>query len=193
MRPVHALLLFLTLFVGACSPRSAIDAFSSPEDRAFAQDFVAKMRRGDVKSLQPMFDPGVWRESESQFAGAQRLYPASQGTTELIGYQFNTNSTNGVTTRVKNYTLVTHDTSTWTTTLIQTRSDQDGPDRIVGWNVNGGPEMPPIYRQYQSMEAAVPWMRAGVAVGLLAAAGLAFWLIRRSRRKRAAGQGVGTP
>jgi hypothetical protein len=193
MGSFRAILLLLALLLGACSMRSAIDALSSPEDRAFAQDFVAKMRRGDVKSLEPVFDPGVWRESEPQFAGAPRLYPPTEGTTELIGYQFNTSSTNGVTTRVKNYTLVTHDASHWTTTVIQTRSDRNGPDRIVGWNVNGGPEMPPLYRQYQSVEAAIPWIRGGAIVALLAAIGLIVWLVRRSRRKRAARQGVGTP
>ena len=191
----RALFLVLFFILGACSLRSAIDALSTPEDRAFAQDFVAKMRSGDVKSLQPLFDEQTWVESEPQLARAQSYYPDSPGTTELIGFHIQSNNTNGVASQSKDYTLVTNDGSHWTTTLIRTQSSQGGPHRIVGWNVTGGPEMPPAYRQYQSMEAAIPWMWGGGLFGLLLFGGLIFWLVRRSRRKHAPvpGQGSGTP
>jgi hypothetical protein len=187
MRWSRAILVLVALLAAACSMRSAIDALSSPEDRAFAQDFVAKVRGGDVKSLQPMFDPSAWSESEPQLAQSRRFFPESPGITELIGYQITSSIVNGASSQTKNYTLVTHDASHWTTTVIQTRSNGNGPHRVVAWNVTGGAEVPPVYQQYQSMEAAVPWLRAGLAVGLIAAVAFVVWLIRRRRRKRLAG------
>ncbi len=190
MQPVRALFLIAFFVLSACSMRSAIDSLSSPEDRAFAQDFVAKMRSGDSKSLQSAFDPGVWQQSEPQFAQAASFYPPTPGTTELIGYHIATNTANGVTTQTKDYTLVTHDRSHWTTTVIRTQSSGSGPHRIVGWNVNGSREMPDLYKQYQAMESAIPWLRAGALIVVIAAGGLIFWLVRRSRRRR---QASGTP
>ena len=187
MRWSRAILVLVALLAAACSMRSAIDALSSPEDRAFAHDFVAKVRGGEVKSLQPMFDPSVWAESQPQLAQASRFFPASPGTTELIGYQVNSSNVNGASSQTKNYTLVTHDASHWTTTVIQTRSNGNGPHRVIAWNVTGGADVPPAYQQYQSMEAAVPWLRAGLAVGLLAGVALVVWLVRRRRRKRSVG------
>lgn len=190
MQPVRALWLVILLVLGACSMRSAINSLSSPEDRAFAQDFVQKMRSGDSKSLQSAFDPGVWQQSAPQFAQARSFYPPTPGTTELIGYHIATNTTNGATTQTKDYTLVTHDDSHWTTTVIRTQSNGGAPHRIVGWNVTGSREMPDLYRQYQAMESAIPWFRAGGLVVVLAAGALIFWLVRRSRRRR---QASGTP
>jgi hypothetical protein len=193
MSQVRSLFLALLLLLGACSMRSAIDALSSPEDRAFAQDFVAKMRSGDFDSLQPKFEPRVWEESQPHLARVPSFYPATPGDTELIGYHVQTNTANGVTSGVKDYTLVTHDGSHWTTTVIRTQSNENGPHLVVGWNVSGSPEMPPAYRQFQSTEAAIPWIQGGAIFGLLLGVGVAVWLVRRGRRKRAAGQGRGTP
>ena len=186
MTRLSALLLLLTALLGACSMRSAIDAMSTPQDRAFAQDFVAKLRSGDGEGLQARFDPAVWPESKPQLAQARDLYPPTPGTTELIGYHVATNVADGVSTATRDYTLVTHDGSHWTTTVLRTQSTQNGPPLVVGWNVVGSREMPPAYRQFQAMESAIPWLRAGAAFLLLAFAGLVFWLVRRSRRKHAA-------
>lgn len=189
----RSLFLIIVLLLGACSMRSAINAMSSAEDRAFAQDFVTKVRRGDVQALRPLFEEGLWAESEPQLEMASRLYPDSPGTTELIGYHVASSTTNGVSTSSKDYTLVTHDDSHWTTTVIETRSDMNGPHRIVAWNINGSGEMPATYRQFQMMESVIPWIQGGLIAALLIAGGLVFWLVRRYRRKRAAAQGVGTP
>ena len=56
-------LLLLVLLAGACSMRSAIEAMSSPEDRASAEEMVERLRRGDSEWLRARFDPdggGRW-------------------------------------------------------------------------------------------------------------------------------------
>ncbi len=195
MSRVHALFLVLLAFLGACSMRSAIDAFSSPEDRAFAQNFIDRLRSGDTKSLEVSFEPQVWRESASQLGQARRLFPSGRGTTELIGFQFSTNMTNGATRRTKDYTLVTHDDAHWTTTVLRTQSEGNGPQRIIGWNVNGGSEMPAAYRQFQTMDNMARGFWIGGLVVIVFIVGLVIFLIRRSRRRRRdplMGQGGGT-
>ena len=54
----------------------------------------------------------------------------------------------------------------------------------------GNGEMPEVYRQYQAMEAAVPWLR-GIAIAvLIGLTALIVWLVRRGRARRAQ---AGTP
>jgi hypothetical protein len=164
---------------------AAINKLSSAEDRAFAQAFVADVRRGDAEALAPLFEPGLWVKSRDQLPMAPSLFPANQGTTRLIGFHVSANLTNGVSTTSKQYVLVTTDGSHWTRTTIATLA-RDGPARIVEWNVSGFKTPPPELEMYERMERAAPWIQAGALLLLLFLIGLVWWLVRRSR-KRAAG------
>jgi hypothetical protein len=182
----RALLLALLLLTGACSMKAAIEKLSSPEDRAFARQFVDDVRRGNDKRLEFEFDPELWTKSATQLPKARPLFPKGEGETRLIGYHVSANFTNGAGSTTKEYSLVTSDNSHWTTTTLVTLA-QGGPARIVSWNVQGFAEPPPEVKTYDSLEAAAPWIQAGAVVLLLAMAGLIWWLVRRSRRRAAGG------
>jgi hypothetical protein len=169
-------------FLSGCSMEAAINKLSSAEDRAFAQDFVRQVRRGETEPLERRFDPELWAKSRDQLPRARALFPAGEGTTRLIGYTVSAYLTNGISSTTKQFVLVTTDNSHWTVTRILTLA-RNGPAKIVEWHIDGLDKPPPELRTYESMEAAAPWIQAGALVLLLALAGLAWWLVRRSRRR----------
>ena len=180
----RAILLSLLVLTAACSIEAAINKFSSPEDRAFAQRFVSDIRRGNEEGLKAQFDPELWAKSREQLPEARNLYPAGEGATRLIGYNFSTNIDGSGSRSTKEYILVTSDDKHWTRTRIVTLS-QGGPAKVVEWNVNGTDQPPPDLLFYESMERILPWVQAGAVILLLAFIGLIWWLVRRSRRRAA--------
>lgn len=176
----------LLMLAAACSMEAAIEKLSSPEDRAFAMRFVDDVRSADGTALRPQFDPELWEKSREQLAQAQPLFPPGRGTTRLIGYHVATNVANGVSSTTKEYILVTTDQTHWTRTRIVTLAE-GGPARVVEWAVNGFGEPPPELKMYESMERLVPWLQAGALIGLVGGIALVWWLVRRSRRRAAAG------
>lgn len=183
MPTVRCLVLLVLLLVAACSMRGAIDAFTSEEDRAFAQQVVARLRSGDEAWLQQRFAPDLWMQSGKQLGAVPALYPAETGTTELVGFQINSNMAGGVTRRSKEFTLVTHGGGRWTVTRLRTFSS-GGPDQLVQWSVVPHSQPPPELAMIEGWDAALPWVWTGLAATLLAFIGLVVWLVRRSRRRR---------
>jgi hypothetical protein len=169
------------LWLAACSMESAINRFSSPEDRAFAQRFVDDVRSGNEAALKAEFDPELWRKSADQLPQARPLFPAGKGETKLIGYQVSTNFTNGSSFTSKEFVLVTTDRTHWTRTRIVTAAE-GGPDKVVAWNVNGFDRPPPELQVYEAMDRFAPWLQGGMLVGLIGGIALVWWLVRRSRR-----------
>jgi hypothetical protein len=168
------------LFIAACSPQAAIDWMISDEDRGFAIAFVTGIRAADEASLEPMFDPAVWRDSRAQIELAPKEFPRSAGDTELIGYHFNQDLDGNKPGR-REYVLITQDGRRWTRTTILTSSLGGRPQKVIGWNVLGTDTIPPDYATLQGMEAAVPWIRGGAAIVLvIIVGGIVMW--RRRRR-----------
>ena len=194
MRSVRHLVLLLSLLLAACSMRSAMDALTSPEDRAFAQEMVTRLRSGDEAWLQQRFQPDLWAQSGKQLAGVPQLYPAEPGTTEMIGFNVSTNMTGGRTERNKEFTLVTHGGGRWTVTSFRTFS-AGGPDQVVQWSVVPHNERPPELAMIEGWDAALPWFWGVLIATLLGVIALIVWLVRRSRRKHdpLTGQGRGMP
>lgn len=178
--------LIMLLLLGACSMEAAIEKLSSPEDRAFAMRFVDHVRIGNEEALKPQFDPELWTKSREQLALARPLFPPGRGSTRLISYHVATNFTNGASSTRKEFILVTTDQTHWTRTRIVTLAE-GGPARVVEWNVNGSREPPPELVMIETWEKALPWVWAGLAVVLVGGIGLVWWLVRRSRRRAAAG------
>lgn len=174
------------LLAAACTMEGTINRLTSAEDRAFAQTIVEDIRSGDAARLRSQFDPELWAQSGAQLLNARTLFPAGAGETKLIGFHVSTNvDPNGRRTE-KEFTLVTTDGRHWTQTEIRTLA-QDGPERVVAWNVEGFDRPPPELATYETMETALPLLQAGGGLLLLALAGLIFWLVRRSRRQSSAG------
>lgn len=184
MGAVRHFFLLLFLLLGACSMRTALDALSSEQDRAFAQEMVSRLRAGDRAWLERHFDPELWTRSREQVASAPALFPEIGGKTELIGFNMSTNIVDGRTQRSKQFTLATEGGGRWAVTSFQTYST-GGPDRVVQWSVAPHSERPPEVAMIEAWEAVVPWVWAGMAAVLLAMTALIFWLVRRSRRREA--------
>ena len=182
--------LLLILLAGACSMRSAIEAMSSPEDRAFAEEMVERLRGGDSEWLRARFDPELWERSGKQLALVPDMFPQVPGTTEIVGFNINTSNTGGRVERSKEFTLVTHGGGRWTVTTVATFSS-GGPDRVVRWSVVPHNSAPPELTAIETFEAVLPWIWGTLVVVLALVGGLIFWLVRRSRRRRT--QAVGTP
>ncbi|MGZ8287539.1 MAG: hypothetical protein ACXWUQ_18195 [Allosphingosinicella sp.] len=185
----RVLITLLCLLISACSMRSAIDAMSSPEDRAFAQEMVVKLRSGDQAWLQQQFSPELWEESGKQLAQVPAMYPEMPGETELVGFNISTSNVNGRRERDRQFTLVTHGGGRWTVTTFRTFAS-GGPDRVVQWSVVPHNSPPPELTTLDTMESVLPWFWGGLIFALLLVGGLIFWLVRRSRRRSAAGPGV---
>ena len=187
MNPLVRMLLLGALFLAsACSMETALDRLVSTEDRAFAERLVADLRRGDAQALKPQFDPELWIKSADQLSKVPSYFPEARGTTRLIGFNVATNVSNGRSTTTKQYILITSAGRHWTRTRIVTLA-QNGPARVVQWNVDRFNEPPPELRLYESWERAVPWVQAGLAIVLIGFTALIWWLVRRSRRRAASG------
>lgn len=184
MNRAHAVVLTVLLLLSACTMRSAIDALTSAEDRAFAQAFVDGVRRGDNATLEPMFDPKAWQQSTGRLAQAQRLFPPSLGETELVSFQVSSQIADGARSASKSYVLVTHDGSHWTTTRIHAQASGDVPQRVVSWQVDGSRDMPGDYRAFQTMNAMAKGAWIGAVIVLILLVGGIVWLVRRGRRRR---------
>lgn len=184
MKPVrHLVLLAALLLAAACSMRGALDALTSEQDRAFAREMVTRLRSGDQDWLSRHFAAQLWAESGKQLGAVPALYPAETGETELVGFNVSSNVSGGVTRRSKEFTLVTHGGGRWTVTHFRTYSD-GGPDRVVQWSVVPHSTPPPELAFIEGWDAALPWIWGMLAATLLGIAGLVFWLVRRSRRRR---------
>ena len=186
MHLFRGLFLSLVLLLGACSMRSALNTLTSPEDRAFAEQMVEHLRRGDEAWLRQQFRPDLWEQSVKQLGEARGLYPTVPGTTEIIGFNVSTRIANGRTERDRQFTLVTHGGGRWTVTTFRTLSS-GGPDQVVAWNVTPHSSEPTELAVINAWDRMVPWLWA---LGLLVLAGigaLVFWLVRRSQRKQANG------
>ncbi len=183
---LRSLLLCCFLAAAACSMETAINKFSSPQDRAFAKRFVEEVRTGNEPALQREFDPKIWEKSRPELTTARSLFPPGKGETKLVGYHVATNVTNGRSATRKEYVLVTTDQTHWTQTEIVTFAE-GGPSRVVGWNVDGSNEPPPALEMYESMNRLAPLLQAAAIILLVAFAALIWWLVRRSRRRRAEG------
>lgn len=183
MPAVRHLFLVMLLLLGACSMRGAIDALTSEEDRAFAQEMVSRLRSGDQAWLQQRFAPELWMQSGKQLGQVPSLFPGGTGTTELIGFNISTNMSGGRTERNKQFTLVTHGGGRWTVTSFRTFST-GGPDQVVQWSVVPHSAPPPELAMIEGWDKAVPWVWAGLLVTLAAVIALIAWLVRRSRQRR---------
>lgn len=179
---IRAVLMAGLLLTGACSMQAALDRMTSPEDRAFARGFVDSVRRGETAKLEPQFEPGLWAKSEADLAAARGQFPSGEGETRLVSYRASTNVTNGSRTTSKDYVLVTAASGRWTRTNISTFA-QNGPARIVAWNVEGMDRPPPELEMFDAVERALPWVQAVLLILVVAMIGLVWWLVRRSRRR----------
>ena len=129
MQRGQALLLLLALILGACTMRSALDAMTSPEDRAFATSMIDHLRTGDEDWLRARFSPDLWEQSAKRVGQAPEMFPSTPEATELVAFSTISSNRNGATERTKSFILVTHGGGRWTVTSFRTRS--------VGWTRAG--------------------------------------------------------
>ena len=191
MRWSRPLCLLLIVLAAACSLRSAIETMTTPEDRAFAQAMVDNLRSGNAAWLEQHFAPELWQQSAKEIGEVPGRFPSERGTTEIVNFSVSTSMTNGRTERNKEFRLVTHGGGRWTVTAFRTFSS-GGPDRVVQWSVEPRSTQPEELKMMEAWDRALPWVWGVFLVVVVAFGALVFWLVRRSRRRRA-GQATGTP
>lgn len=188
--------LVFVLFLGACSLRGAMNAMTSPEDRAFAQAMVDNLKGNDQAWLERHFRPDLWAESGKQLAGVPALYPSAPGPTELVSYSVNSSNIGSASSeRTQEFTLVTEGGGRWAVTRFRTHATGGGAPRVVQWSVVPHATEPPELAILKTMDKAVPWIWGGIIFVLLLIVGIIVLIVRSSRRRRdpLAGQGPGTP
>jgi hypothetical protein len=188
--------LVFVLLLGACSLRSAMNAMTSPEDRAFAQAMVDSLKGNNQAWLERHFHPDLWAESGKQLGGVPALYPPAPGPTELVSYSFNSNNIGSASAeRTQEFTLVTEGGGRWAVTRFRTRAAGGGPAQIVQWSVVPHRTEPAELAMLKTMDKAVPWIWAGVVAMLLLIAGIVVLIVRHNRRRRdpPIGQHPGAP
>lgn len=179
--------LFLLLLVGlvaACSMRSAMNAMTSPEDRAFAQAMVDNLRSGNQAWLERHFDPELWRESSKRLAEVPALYPTAPGATEMVSYNFQTRNVGAAAERRQEFTLVTEGGGRWAVTSFRTFAAGGAAPKVVQWRVVPHATEPQELAMLRSMDRAVPWMWAGVGAVILFLVGIVALIVRSNRRRR---------
>jgi hypothetical protein len=179
--------LFLLLLVGlvaACSLRSAMNAMTSPEDRAFAQAMVDNLKSGNQAWLERHFDPQLWQESSKQLVDVPALYPTVPGPTELVSYNFQTRNMGAAAERRQEFTLVTAGGGRWAVTSFRTLAMGGDAPRVVQWRVVPHTTEPQELAMLRSMDRAVPWMWAGAGAVILFLVGIVWLIVRSNRRKR---------
>lgn len=190
------LLVVLVLFLGACSLRSAMNAMTSPEDRAFAQATVDNLRTNNQAWLERHFHPDLWAESGKRLADVPALYPSVPGPTELVSYSVNSSNVGSPTSeRNQEFTMVTAGGGRWAVTRFRTHSVGSATSQIVQWSVVPHTTEPPELVILTAMDKAVPWIWGGVVFVILVIVGTIVLVVRSNRRRRdpLAGQGPGTP
>lgn len=175
------IVLIATALLCACTQRTVINYLTPAEDRAFAFDFVAKMRAADEAGLEAMFVPAAWPQSQPQIQRVPQQFPRSPGNTDLIGFHVN-REVGGNNRRLAQYVLMTDDGSRWTRTTIVTLSFGGHEQRVTAWSVIGTDAIPDDYRQFLYTERVWPWIQAGAA-GLVIALVVALTSRRRRRRE----------
>lgn len=179
---LRTLIAAMLLLTAGCTMEGAINRMSSAEDRAFAQAIVEDIRSGEAARLRPQFDPELWAKSGEQLANARTLFPGGAGETRLIGYHVSTNVDTSGSRTEKQFTLITTDGSHWTQTEVSTLAE-NGPARVVSWNVQGFDRPPPELESYETMASLLPVLQGAALLFVLAIGVLIFWLVRRSRRR----------
>jgi hypothetical protein len=190
------LVLFLVILLGACSLRGAMNAMTSPEDRAFAQAMVANLRSDNEAWLEQHFAPDLWAESGKRLGEVPALYPSAPGPTELVSYSFNSNNIGSASSeRTQEFTLVTEGGGRWAVTRFRTQATGGRPAQVVQWSVVPHTTEPPELAILKTMDKAVPWIWGGVVAMLLLIAGIVVLVVRHNRRRRdpLIGQHPGAP
>lgn len=174
------------LALAACSMQSMMEAMSTPEERQFAQDFVANLRSGNEAWFRERMAPYSWERSESMFAARRGLFPPERGRTTLTSYSLSVNrDPGGRTVRSVSYALVTEAGGQWIETRFDTLAEDGAPQQVSQWSVVPLSGRPPELAFMEASEKAVPWMWGFAALLLAVIAGIVWAIVRSSRRKRA--------
>jgi hypothetical protein len=180
-------LIVLVLALGACSLRGAMNAMTSPEDRALAQATVESLRTNNRDWLEQHFTPELWAESGKSVGEAAALFPSPPESTELVSYSVNSSNIGSPSNeRSQAFTLVTSGGGRWAVTRFRTRSHGVGAARVIAWSVEPRTTEPPELTVLKTMDRAVPWIWGGLLVFALLVAGIVVLIVRSNRRRRAA-------
>lgn len=171
-----------SLLLAGCTSRAVLEKVTTQKERdEIVQTAEAFCDPARFAALKPRFADDIWAESQGVIIKARQHCPKAKAPSRLIGYQFNVQTTNGVTTRAAEYTVVTESPGLWTKTTYSTLDNQ-----ITAWNLNGTTTMPEELAQLDAWDAMVPKLRIGLGLAVALLFGLiGFFVVRGLRAKNA--------
>lgn len=174
--------IFSGLLLAGCTSQAVMDKMTTQKERAeivqTAESFCDAER---FLSLKSRFASDLWSESEGLIAQGRQYCPRAKGVSRLIGYKFNIQNNNGVTTRFGEYVVVTESPGLWTITSYATQDN-----KITGWNLNGSDTKPGDLAGLEAWDAMVPKLRIGLGLFAALLVGLiGFFVVRRIRASNA--------
>jgi len=179
----NAIILLFAGLLAACSMQGMIETMTSDEDRAMVQEFVDNIQARDSAALQAMVDPDIWKGSAGQFDQAAAMFPEGESETQIIAYRVHTSDLGENARTEKEFTLVTTDEASWTTTTISTLRD-GGPQLITAWNVENTSERPADLETMETVGKVFMWMGIVALLFFGGIIALVVFLVRRSNRKK---------
>ena len=175
----------LALLLAGCSFQATLDKLVAPERQkeiiGIAERFCI-----DPASTVSLLHPEIASTAVEAAPPLPRECPEGKATWQLASYEWKTNAEPGIKQRQEEVVVVGHAGAKWTTVSLRFFAENDAPLQITEWNVLGSSTKPEALAFIESYEAGVKTLRIVVPLVLLAIGGLIFWLVRRSRAKRAA-------
>ncbi|UNU43272.1 hypothetical protein EAO27_11535 [Sphingopyxis sp. YF1] len=175
----------MVLMVSGCSYQAALDKMVSPERQKEIVDIGQRFCTDPVANTR-LLHPEIAGTAAEAAPLLPRECPAGRATWQLASYQWKTNVEPGLKQQQEEAVVIGTGKGKWTTVSLRFFAENGGPTQITSWNVLGSATKPDALRFAEQYETGVKVIAAVGAAVLLAIGGLVFWLVRRSRARKAA-------
>jgi len=174
----------MLLMMSGCSYQAALDKMVSPERQKEIVGIGQRFCTDPVANTQ-LLHPEIAGTAAEAVTLLPRECPEGAATWQLASYQWKTNVEPGLKQQQEEAVVVGTGKGKWTTVSLRFFAENGAPMQITSWNVVGSTTKPDALLFAEQYETGVKVIGAIGAGVLLAIGGLVFWLVRRSRARRA--------
>lgn len=178
------LMFIASCLLAGCSVSKAVEKMTTPEDRALVIAVAGAACDGTLSKYQKQMSPEIWAEVQKNPNAVRSHCPEGAGTSKVMGYNFNSNITNGKKSGTDQFVVITEGKNRWTRAVITRVAKDGGPMMITGIAMSSTAEKPADVAQMESLEKTLPYIWGGAAFVLLGLIAVVIWLIRRESRKK---------
>lgn len=176
---------FLFSLLSACSFQAALDKMVKPERQREIIDIASRIC-SDPESVRSQLHPEIAATLDQNKAALPRECPGEGASWQLASYSWKSNATPDLKERQEEVVVVGAKDGKWSTIELRFYAQNDQPLQISLWNIVASDKPPEALAFIDGYNRAAKIARIAVPVAILLIAGLVFWLIRRSRARRAA-------